>query len=45
MNPGSENNVVHPNPQRRLAKFDERRKQAQAKFAAMREKEVAVAAE
>jgi len=26
MNPGSEDNVVRPNPQRRLAKFDERRK-------------------
>ncbi|MPZ33652.1 MAG: hypothetical protein GEV13_22130 [Rhodospirillales bacterium] len=24
-NPGSEGNVAHPNPKRRLAKFDERR--------------------
>ena len=38
--PGSEDNVVHPNPQRRLAKFDDRRARAKAKIAAMRAKEV-----
>src|ERR1700758_5262151 len=36
-NPGSEDNVVHPNPQRRLAKFDDRRARAQAKVAALKE--------
>lgn len=41
--PGSDGNVVHRNPQRRLAKFDERRARAQAKFAAMREKDLAPA--
>jgi hypothetical protein len=46
-NPGEEDNVVHRHPPRRLAKFDERRARAQAKFAATRakEQEVAVAAE
>ena len=45
-NPGEADNVVHRNPQRRLAKFDERRARAQAKFAAMKAKEdVPVAAE
>ena len=44
-NPGAEDNIVNRNPQRRLAKFDERRARAQAKFAAMREKELAPAAE
>ena len=44
-NPGSEDNVVHRQPPRRLAKFDERRARAQAKYAAMRVKEVAEAAE
>ena len=44
-NPGSEDNVVNRNPQRRLAKFDERRARAQAKIAAMRAKEAAAAAE
>ena len=44
-NPGAEDNVVHPNPQRRLAKFDERRARAQAKIASIRAKEVAEAAE
>ena len=42
-NPGSDDNVVHRNPQRRLAKFDERRARAQAKFAATRAKEPAPA--
>jgi methylmalonyl-CoA/ethylmalonyl-CoA epimerase len=37
--PGSPDNVVHNNPHRRLAKFDERRARAQAKFAAMGAKE------
>jgi hypothetical protein len=36
---------VHPNPQRRLAKFDERCARAQAKIAAIRAKEAAAAAE
>ncbi|MDP2332674.1 MAG: hypothetical protein Q8M19_18455, partial [Reyranella sp.] len=44
-NPGSDDNVVQANPQRRLAKFDERRARAQAKIAAIRAKQVAVAAE
>jgi catechol 2,3-dioxygenase-like lactoylglutathione lyase family enzyme len=44
-NPGEADNVVHPNPQRRLAKFDDRRSRAQAKIASMRAKEVAAAAE
>jgi methylmalonyl-CoA/ethylmalonyl-CoA epimerase len=44
-NPGSDDNVVHPNPRRRLAKFDERRERAQAKIASMRANEVATAAE
>jgi catechol 2,3-dioxygenase-like lactoylglutathione lyase family enzyme len=43
--PGAEGNVVHPNPQRRLAKFDERRARAKAKFAAMRGKRYPAAAE
>jgi len=43
--PGEADNVVHSQPPRRLAKFDERRARAQAKFAAMRAKEVAQAAE
>ena len=38
-NPGRTDNVVHPNPQRRLAKFDERRARAQAKIASIRAKE------
>src|SRR3954468_1884998 len=38
--PGADGNVVRPNPQRRLAKFDERRTRAHAKFAAMRGKRV-----
>ena len=45
MNPGEADNVVHPNPQRRLAKFDERRAKAQAKIASMRASEPAFAAE
>ena len=44
-NPGDADNVTHPNPQRRLAKFDERRARAQAKIASLRAKEVAAAAE
>jgi len=32
--PGQTDNVVHPNPQRRLAKFDDRRAAAKAKLAA-----------
>jgi len=36
---------VHPNPRRRLAKFDDRRARAEAKIAAMRAREVAAAAE
>ncbi len=43
--PGADGNVVRPNPQRRLAKFDERRTRAHAKFAAMRGKRVPAAAE
>src|ERR1700722_1173279 len=43
--PGSEDNEVHPNPRRRLAKFDERRARAQAKIASLRAKEVVAAAE
>ena len=43
--PGLPENVVHPNPRRRLAKFDERRAKAQAKIAAMRAREPAAAAE
>jgi hypothetical protein len=43
--PGSSGNVAHVNPQRRLAKFDERRARAYAKFAAMRGKRVPAAAE
>lgn len=37
--PGADDNVVHRIPPRRLAKFDERRARAQAKFAAKRAKE------
>jgi hypothetical protein len=44
-NPGADDNVVHQNPRRRLAKFDERRERAQAKIASMGAKEVATAAE
>ena len=44
-NPGAADNVAHPNPQRRLAKFDARRSRAIAKFAAMRGKRVPAAAE
>ena len=43
--PGSPDNVAHANPQRRLAKFDERRSRAYAKYAAMRGKRVPQAAE
>jgi hypothetical protein len=43
--PGAEGNVARPNPQRRLARFDERRARAQAKIAAIRAKEVPAAAE
>jgi hypothetical protein len=43
--PGLEGNVAHPNPNRRLAKFDARRSRAIAKFAAMRGKKVPLAAE
>ena len=43
--PASEGNVERPNPQRRLAKFDERRARAYSKFAAMRGKRVPQAAE
>ena len=43
--PGSDGNVAHPNPNRRLAKFDERRTRAKAKFAAMRGVRVPAAAE
>jgi catechol 2,3-dioxygenase-like lactoylglutathione lyase family enzyme len=43
--PGLETNVAHPNPQRRLAKFDARRSRAIAKFAEMRGKKVPLAAE
>jgi len=43
--PGSQDNVSHPNPQRRLAKFDARRSRAIAKYAAMRGKRVPQAAE
>jgi catechol 2,3-dioxygenase-like lactoylglutathione lyase family enzyme len=43
--PGSEDNVANGNPQRRLAKFDARRAQAKAKFAAMRGKKYPAAAE
>jgi catechol 2,3-dioxygenase-like lactoylglutathione lyase family enzyme len=43
--PGSEDNVANGNPQRRLAKFDERRTRAKAKFAAMRGKKFPQAAE
>ena len=38
-------NIAHPNPKRRLSKFDERRVKAQAKIAAIRAKEVRAAAE
>jgi len=44
-NPGADDNVARLNPQRRLAKFDERRTRAHAKFAAMRGKRVPAAAE
>ncbi|MPZ33646.1 MAG: VOC family protein [Rhodospirillales bacterium] len=44
-NPGAEGNVAHPNPKRRLAKFDERRARAQAKIAAIHAKEIPAAAE
>ena len=44
-NPGADDNTVHPNPQRRLAKFDARRSKAIAKYAAMRGKRVPQAAE
>ena len=43
--PGADGNVVRPNPQRRLAKFDERRTRAITKFATMRGKRVPQAAE
>jgi len=43
--PGAEGNIVRPNPQRRLEKFDERRARAQAKIAAIRAKDVPAAAE
>jgi catechol 2,3-dioxygenase-like lactoylglutathione lyase family enzyme len=43
--PGLEGNETHANPQRRLAKFDERRSRAYAKFAAKRGKRVPAAAE
>ena len=43
--PGVDGNVERTNPQRRLAKFDERRARAHAKFAAMRGKRVPAAAE
>jgi hypothetical protein len=46
--PGQADNVIHPNPQRRLAKFDDRRAAAKAKLAARKAKastEVAQAAE
>ena len=43
--PGQPENVVHPNPHRRLAKFDERRERARAKVAAMKGKAVSLAAE
>ena len=36
--PGEEGNVVHPNPQRRLAKFDARREAAWAKQQARKAK-------
>jgi catechol 2,3-dioxygenase-like lactoylglutathione lyase family enzyme len=48
MNPGEANNVIHPNPNRRLAKFDDRRAAAKAKLAARKAKvpaETAAAAE
>lgn len=37
--PGSPDNEVHRNPHRRLARFDERRARAEAKFAALQAKE------
>ncbi len=43
--PGAEGNVAYTNPQRRLAKFDERRARARAKIDALRSKETAAAAE
>ena len=43
-NPGADDNVEHRVPPRRLARFDERRARAQAKFAAMRAKESVPAA-
>jgi hypothetical protein len=43
--PGSEDNVVHPNPRRRLAKFDERRARAEAKIGSLRAREVAALAD
>ena len=46
--PGQQDNVVHPNPQRRLAKFDDRRAAARAKLEARKAKvpaETAQAAE
>ena len=44
-NPGSKTTSCIANPQRRLAKFDERRARAKAKFAAMRAKKYPAAAE
>src|SRR5690348_6431626 len=43
--PGVDGNVTRANPQRRLAKFDQRRERARVKFAAMRGKKVPAAAE
>ena len=42
--PGTEDNMVYPNPRRRLAKFDERRARAQAKIGAMQAQETAAMA-
>ncbi len=42
-NPGADDNVVHRPAPRRLAKFDERRARAQAKFAIKQAKETAAA--
>jgi methylmalonyl-CoA/ethylmalonyl-CoA epimerase len=43
--PGEPENEIHPNPRRRLAKFDERRAAAAAKIAANQASEMAQAAE
>ena len=43
--PGTDDNEVHPNPRRRLAKFDERRARAQARIASMREQEAVATAD